>query len=243
MKQDAIRGALVIALLPIPITAPAQEQKPADEGSASLGYVGTTGNTESQTFEAQLRVILRRSDWTHNLELQSLYAEQDEEVNGERYYAQAKSDLDVSEDDYAFVKASYTDDRFTGFDYQATTSVGYGHHFYSRDDLALEAFGGLGYRYNSFPEGTAEVESEGEGILTLGENFRWAFSETTRLTQSLTTEIGEELTVSRFEVGLVSTLVGNLASKINFQVRHISDVPPDRENTDTQTTVSLVYEF
>jgi putative salt-induced outer membrane protein len=220
-----------------------QEEKPADEGSASVGYVGTTGNTESQTLETQLRYVMRRSDWAHNFDLQGLYAEQDEEVNGERYYLQVKSDYEITEDDYAFVKASYTDDRFTGFSYQATVSLGYGHYFYNRDELTLEVFSGLGYRYNELPEATEDADSEKEAIVTLGENFKWAVSENVRLTQSLTSEVGEELTVSRFELGLVSTLIGDLATKIAFQVRHISEVPPDRENTDTQTSVSLVYEF
>ncbi|MCW8193430.1 DUF481 domain-containing protein [Proteobacteria bacterium 005FR1] len=245
MKLVAIRRFSLFSLvLPLSAAVQAQEAKPANEGSASLGYVGTTGNTESQTFETQLRYIMRRSDWVHNFELQGLYAEQEEEVNGERLYLQGKSDYQITDDDYAFLKASYTDDRFTGFEYQATTSLGYGHYFYNRDDLVLETFGGLGYRYNKLPQADENgIESEGEGILTLGENFMWAFSESAKMTQSLSTEIGEELTVSRFELGLVSTLIGNLATKIAFQVRHISEVPEDRENVDTQTSVSLVYEF
>lgn len=245
MKSVSNRNVLLLPLiLPLSLAAQAQDAKPPDEGSASVGYVGTTGNTESQTFDTQLLYVMRRSNWVHNFELQALYAEQEEEVNGERLFLQGKSDYQIAEDEYAFVKASYTDDRFTGFEYQATASVGYGHYFYDREDLMLEAFGGLGYRYNELPETTTDgVDSEGEGIVTLGENFRWAFSENARMTQSLTTEIGEELTVSRFEVGLVSTLIGNIATKIAFQIRHISEVPPDRENTDTQSTVSLVYEF
>lgn len=234
------RCCLVIALLGGCV---AEEAPPPREGSASVGYVGTTGNTESQTFDAEFRYIRREAEWVHSLEFQGLYAEQDSEVNGERYFLKGKSDYKISGDDYLFAKASNTDDRFTGFDYQATVSTGYGHYFYNLDDLALETYGGLGYRYNALPADTLDEDSEGEVIVSLGENFKWQFSATTKLIQSLESEVGEELTVSRFEIGLVSQLIGKLASKIAFEARHISDVPAGRENTDTQTSVSLVYEF
>jgi putative salt-induced outer membrane protein len=63
------------------------------------------------------------------------------------------------------------------------------------------------------------------------------------LTQSFTTDIGEELTVSKFDIGLETNIIGSITTKIAFQARHISDVPVGTENTDTMTSVSLVYNF
>lgn len=234
-----VAAASVAALQSLAFAAYSQQPEPDYEASASLGYVGTTGNTESQTFETQLRYQLRKEQWVHAVEFQGLYTEQESVTSGERYFLQGKSDYQFREDHYMFGKASYNDDRFTGYEYQATASVGYGHYFYNREDFMLEAFGGLGYRYNELPD----ADSEGEGIVSLGENLKWELSETTSMTQSLISEIGDDLTVTRFEIGLISTLVGQLATKIAFQARHISEVPPDRDNTDTQTSVSLVYEF
>lgn len=230
---------ILLGIQLVALTVHAEDREPGSEGSAALGYVGTTGNTESQTFETQVRYVKRSEDWVHGLEFQGLYTEQESITSGERYFLQGKSDYRLGEDDYVFGKASYTDDRFTGFDYQATVSAGYGHYFYNRDDLLLETFVGLGYRYNAIPD----APGEGESMLSLGENLQWDFTDTTSMTQSLTSEIGEDLTVTKFEIGLISNLIGLLATKIAFQARHISEVPPERENTDTQTSVSLVYEF
>lgn len=233
----------VVGLQLLSFTVFSQEPAPDYEASASLGYVGTTGNTESQTFETQLRYLLRKDKWVHAAEFQGLYTEQDSITSGERYFLQGKSDYKFEEDHYLFGRLSYTDDRFTGYDYQASASVGYGHYFYNREDFLLEAFSGVGYRYSAVPDAVPDEDSEGEAILTLGENLKWELSDSTSMTQSLVSEIGDELTVTRFEIGLISTLVGQLATKIAFQARHISEVPPDRENTDTQTSVSLVYDF
>lgn len=219
----------------------AQEEGRSYEASISLGYVGTTGNTESQTFETLMKYSLQQARWTHGLQIQGLYTEQDDETSGERYFVEGKSDYEFEDNHYAFLKASYTDDRFTGFDYQATASAGYGHYFYNSSDLTLETYVGLGHRWNALRDD--EVDDERESIVTVGENLEWNFSDNSKLTQSLLSEVGEDLTVTRFEIALVSTLVSRLATKIAFQARHISDVPVDREKVDTQTSVSLVYEF
>src|SRR5690606_2724659 len=106
-------------------------------------------------------------------------------------------------------------------DYQASAAAGYGIFLLRDDVLSLETFGGPGYRHNELLDGT----SEGEMIVSLGENFSWQISGSSALTQSFTSEIGEELTVSRFEIGLISNIIDRIATKIAFQARNISEVP------------------
>jgi putative salt-induced outer membrane protein YdiY len=62
-------------------------------------------------------------------------------------------------------------------------------------------------------------------------------------TTTFNTDIGDELTVSRFEVGLESNIIDRLATKIAFQARNTSKVPVGNKKTDTLTSVSLVYSF
>lgn len=239
LKRIVFFSALVPALALCSMSAHAQGRETGHEASASLGYVGTTGNTESQTFETQLSYTLRSEDWVHAAQFQGLYTQQESVTNGERYYLQGKSDYQFGDDRYVYGKASYTDDRFSGFDYQAAVSGGYGHYFANREEFLLEAFAGAGYRQNA----VSDAGTDGEFIFSVGQNLEWDFNEAAGMTQSLESEIGGDLTVTRFEIGLVSDLVGELSTKLAFQIRNISQVPPGTENTDTQTSVSLVYEF
>ena len=85
--------------------------------------------------------------------------------------------------------------------------------------------------------------TEGEIMFTLGHNLAWRISETARLTQSFLSDIGDEVTVSRFEVGLESNIIDRLATKIAFQARNNSKVPVGNKKTDTLSSVSLVYSF
>jgi len=232
-----MRRPLCLFALLLPLAASAQEGN--SKASLSLGYVGTTGNTETETYNLEFLYRIGFDEWTHSLKFQALGSQENSLVKAERYYLENKSDYNFSDNDYVFARATVTDDRFSGFDYQASVSTGYGHYFLNDGNRLLEAFAGAGYRHNA-PVG---LPDEGEVIFTVGENFEWQLGISSRLTQSLTSEIGEDLTVSKFEIGLVSTIIGSIATKIAFQARHTSKVPVETEKTDTQTSVSLVYEF
>lgn len=214
-------------------------QERSYDAQISLGFVNATGNTETTTFNGTASLTLRQDVWTHTMKLEGLGSQEDEMTTAERYYFEDKSDYNFSDDQYFFVKGSYTDDRFSGFEYQATTSFGYGRHLIRNDDFELEAYGGTGYRYNDIED----EETEGEVLVSLGENLSWRISDSTALTQSLLTEVGEDRTVTKFEIGLESTIIARIATKIAFQVRNTSEVPEGREKTDTLTSVSLVYTF
>src|SRR5690606_9305407 len=62
------------------------------EASISLGYVGTTGNTETTTFNTELLATWRTERWTHNGKFQGLGAQENDVAKAERYYLEDKSD-------------------------------------------------------------------------------------------------------------------------------------------------------
>ena len=209
------------------------------EASIAFGYVGTSGNTDTDTYNTEVLFTLNTERLVHNLKFQALGSQENSQAKAERYFLQDKSDFNLDEDQYLYVKGSYTDDRFSGFDYQATVSGGYGRHRIMNDRFELQGFGGLGYRENDI----IGAGTEGEGIITLGEDFKWAISDNAELVQSFNTEIGETRTVSIFELGLETNIIGDITTKIAFQARNNSDVPVGRKKTDTLTSVSLVYSF
>lgn len=215
------------------------QEEPARELSVALGYVGTTGNTDTNAYNAEVLGTLRTERWTHNIKYQAMAAQEDDATTAERYYLEEKSDFGLTENSYLFGRGTYTDDRFSGFEYQASVAGGYGRYLIRSDNFNVQAFAGVGYRENSIIDGDAT----GEGIITVGESLAWQISDSTAVTQSFTSDIGDDLTVSRFEIGLVSNIIDRIATKIAFQLRNTSEVPVGNKKTDTQTSVSLVYTF
>lgn len=216
-----------------------EEERPYD-ASVALGYVGTSGNTDVTTVNTEFLLTYFDEDWTHNFEFSTLSSSQDNKGQAERYFIGNKSDYALmDEDKYLYIQASYTDDRFSGFDYQAMITSGYGQYFMKGNGKDLQGFLGVGYREND----SKTTGSEGEVVLTLGEEYDWAISETSSLTQALTFDIGDKRTITTFEIGLESNIIDRISTKIAFQYRNNSDVPTGIEKTDTQISISLVYTF
>lgn len=234
-------GLKLFLLLVISHSAFAQdaEERPYD-ASASVGYVGTSGNTEITTLNTEFLLTYYDEKWTHNFRFNALSSRENGTGKAERYVIANKSDYALmDEDKYLYALASYTDDRFSGFDYQAIATLGYGQYLIRGNGHDLQGFAGVGYRQND----SKATGSEGEAVLTLGEEYDWVISETSSLTQALTFDIGDKRTITTFEIGLESNIIDRISTKIAFQYRNNSDVPVGIEKTDTQTSISLVYTF
>ena len=231
--------AIAVLAQPLLVMPAAAQDELGYEASIAFGYVGTSGNTDTDTYNTEVLYTLNTERWEHNVKFQALGSQENSQAKAERYFLQDKSDYHLDEDQYLFIKGSYTDDRFSGFDYQATVSGGYGRHLIMNDRFELQGFGGLGYRENDI----IGAGTEGEVIVTLGEDFKWAISANAEFVQSFTTEIGNDRTVSVLELGLETNIIGDITTKIAFQARNNSDIPVGRKKTDTLTSVSLVYNF
>ncbi|MES2624146.1 MAG: DUF481 domain-containing protein [Pseudomonadota bacterium] len=234
-----LQRKLMSGLIAASISTVTLAQDDPFEASIALGYVGTTGNTDTTAFNTEALLKYQVMRWTHNAKFQALGAQDTDVTTAERYFLEEKSDFSLDENQYLFGKGSYNKDRFSGYEYQATVATGYGRYLIRNASFSLDGFGGVGYRQNDIVDG----ENEGEGIISVGQNIAWQISQNSALVQSFISDIGEELTVSRFEIGLQSNIIDRVATKIAFQARNTSEVPAGNKKTDTQTSVSLVYSF
>src|SRR5688572_14759278 len=82
----------------------AQDAEPPREASLGLGYVGTTGNTDTTTFNAEFLLTLRADSWTHNVKFQALGSQENSVTEAERYFLEDKSDYSLDDVQYLFGK-------------------------------------------------------------------------------------------------------------------------------------------
>lgn len=207
--------------------------------SAEVGLVSTSGNTETTSVNAKARVGYEYKRWVHNAQLDFLHASDDGETTAERTELRAKSRYYYADQDYLFARLRYEDDRFSGFDYQASEVLGYGHRFLSAEDLTVDLAAGAGLRQRKAEGG----DSENDPLLLLEGGLAWEVSETGTFTQDLTVEATEDNTWTESVTALSVRINGNLAMKASLTARHNSDVPEDVENTDTITAVNLVFDY
>jgi len=225
----------------------ADEDKSPWTSSVELGFIRTTGNTETQTTALKADVVYEVEKWRHSGHAEG-YGQESEDattgesvVSAERYELSGKSDYKFSELDYAFGQIKLKKDRFSGFEYENSLSLGYGRKAIKQDNMELDLEIGPGMRFYK-PD---NAESQDEALLVLAGKYWWAITGNSKFTQDLFFDIGEEYTESKSVTGISANINKTLALKFTYTIRHKSEVPDPTttEKTDTEAAVTLVYNF
>ncbi|TQV84489.1 DUF481 domain-containing protein [Aliikangiella coralliicola] len=213
-------------------------------GSVEFGYVAVSGDNESDSLNGRFTLGYEVGRWRHAgaLATQSSSTEDSNGVKTEarKFTAQAKSDYKFSKYAYAFGIADYDDTKDSGFDYQASLALGAGYRFIEDESHTLDGELGFGTRESKI-EATSETNSE--GIVRLAGLYKWKINKNAEFEQKLSSEIGDDNTVSKSYSGLSANIMESLALKVSYSVKHQSDVPVGNEKTESVTSFTVVYSF
>lgn len=239
-------GVCVVATLLL--CAPVWAEEEADgpwSGKASLGYLATSGNTNSSNLNSAFSVGYAKGKWEHGFHASAIFASTEDVVTGdevttaEAYEAGWKSQLNFSEHNYLFGQVDWRKDRFSGYDQQFAQVLGYGRRLLDKEKHKLNAEIGAGARQSDLADGTHEDETIVRGAL----DYNWKISENSAFQQRLAVESGNENTYTESVTKLSASLIGNLALVASYTIKNNSDVPVGTEETDTFTALSLEYTF
>lgn len=239
--HGAMRLAVIVLAIFVAKNASAQEE-PLErwQGEAEAGFLLTSGNTDTEKIDARLAVILNVSQrWKNELALAALYSEDSGEAGAERYEAFAKSDYKFSRSNFAYAKARYENDRFAGFSYRFSESVGYGRYLLQSERFTLRLEAGPGATQIKLNDGKTEESL----ILSVAGSFQWRFTKSATFKENIASDIASGQAVTESVTSLQSLLVGNLSLKASFTVRDDSGAPPGVKRTDTRTSLTLVVSF
>lgn len=238
MRFTLILGALWLAAS----TAFGQAAPPDPfKGSATLGYLATSGNTDSTNANAALGIELQREVWGHNFDVAAVTASNDEVRTAEAYRADYKARRTFGENErsYLFGTAGWRQDRFSAYDREVSQAVGYGRRLIDNAMHALNAEIGAGSRLAELRDGPEERDGIARGAL----DYTWTLSETSSFEQDLIVESGSTNTAIESVSALKARIVGALAVVLSYRVKRNSDVPVGVAARDTFTSISLEYGF
>lgn len=223
-------------------------------GDGELGLAVARGNSRSESLNGALGLAWEDSEWKHEFSLAGLRTRG--EVTGDfdgdgsdetryaltanRYVLGGATSLKMTERSYWKTAMRYENDDFAAYDWQATVALNYGIRLVDGDrgHFAIEA--GPGYRR---VRDAVLGEASGE-FITRGEmDALWQLTATTHLEDVLLVEAGSDNTFAQNDLALVVAMSDALALKVGLQTRHNTDVAPGRANTDTLSTLNLVYRF
>lgn len=234
--------ALVLCSLSGAALAQAPAAAPPDPftGSAALGYLSTSGNTEASSLNSSLKISWDiDGPWKHDFTALAIRASTDDVTTAEAYAAGYKGQRDFSATSYIFFTGDWRQDEFSGYDRQVSETVGYGRRLLDTPRHMLAIEGGAGAKQSELNTG----EELDEAIVRGGLDYLLTLTESSSFNQKLLIEQGDDNRYMESTSAVKTRIVRNLALVVSYVIKTNSDVPVGIVNTDRFTAISLEYGF
>ena len=244
MKKSILKSTLLTGFLMAGIgqswADEESESKGKWSGSGQLGLTSTSGNSDTESIAAGLKIKYETGNWINDMGLDILQASSNDVDTAERFIITSKTGYKFSEKNYTFYGTRYENDNFTGFDYVNTSSAGWGHKFKDTDKNRLITEIGLGYKIEAL-----DIDRrENTGLAFTGKlDYMRQLTETMTFENFTTLESTDDNTFVQNDAGFSFKVNAKFAVKLVHQLRHNTDVPAGRNNTDTLVSANLVYDF
>jgi len=214
-------------------------------GNFALGYLASTGNTDDSSATFEFTTGWDKDVWHHALHGKTYSASTENDATAENYELDWKTKYDITARDYVFGEYDWNKDRFSSYPRQSFLTAGYGRRILDSERFILNAEIGAGYTKQRAIISQTEfetVEETQEGSqFSVGSDFTWNITDTSSFGQSITVYSSSDNTRTEAETSLKAAIIGSLSLVLSYKVQNNSDVAPDRERTDTYTTIALDY--
>lgn len=225
-------------------------------GSVVFNLAQATGNTENTVLGGNFALSLKTGRFVNALEAGGNYTEtttQDaagleiSDVTQNNWFLQYQTDFELSDRTFLYGRARYDEDQFSGFDRKAFIGAGVGHDIVRNQKVELSVLVGPGVQYFELERPNPEPDDFERSITSaavfLGQNFKYIIRENVTFEQGLDATIADENTTLANVMSLKTNLTEKLSSRISYSVKHETDPPEGREQTDTLLSVSIGYDF
>lgn len=253
---------LTLTTLALAVTATAQEQpEPAWKGSLGLGYVATSGNSDTSTLGLDFGLTRVPDPWGLELKAAATRAEDNSVTTAERYVLLFKAKRALSERWELFGSLGGEKDQFAGFDLRYLVGAGATYKALTGPKHLLSFDGGLTWTREEPVDLLTDagyIEQDAYDYMggILAASYAYQISETSKVSEVLTwlpnfDQTSDWRVVS--ETALQAAISSRLALKLGYLIRYdhepavagvdLAGTPYYFDDTDTTTTLSVVYNF
>jgi len=246
MSDRMLRVAALafVSMLAVPV---AQAQW---TGKGEAGISLASGNTDTKTGNAAIEFADTVGKWKHTFGFDGVYASASAATTAQRWAIYEQSDFNFDPRNFAFGAARFEDDRFSGFLYQATLSTGVGRHFIDSNSTKLTAAIGIGYKnfatrdvYDADGNLLEAHSTDNQAIVRGTLTYEHKLTATTTILDKFLIEAGSQNTFLQNDLSLQVKINTRLALAVGYSLRDNTNPPTGFKETDTLTTLNLVYEI
>ena len=234
--------AVILLTLAGPALAQAPAAPPADPfiGNVSLGYLATSGNTESKNANASMEATWDLDGpWKHDWTALAINARTDGITTAESYTAGYKAQRAFSETSYLFFSGDWRRDRVLGLRQPGLRS----HRLRPQAPRHGPPDAGARRRRRRQAVGVDDRRGARRSDRPRRARLRAAHQRASEFNQKLLLEQGDDNRYTESTSALKARIVGNIALVFSVVIKSNSDVPVGIENTDRFASISLEYAF
>lgn len=243
MKRLAVLTFSLVFFNTQVLAHPHFDKHPFWDGSVHFGGVLNTGNTDNKQINGALNLSYKKRPWEGRMNLTGEWTRTNHETRAKNAGFEGQLQHYYTDWDFFFGNYKFKWNPFGTYDRVHTGVGGYGRHLIKNDVTELTVQFGPGYRANRV---AGAKEHEGEPLFHANGLFSYKFNEETSFNQTVGTEKGSFNTYSKAVSAIRTKMIHNVSLEISYTAEHNTHIPKDsknRQNLDTSTKISLIYEF
>jgi len=243
IRRSIILASLILAFSSAAVAqAPPTPPPPEREGSAEFAFVGTSGNSSTQTIGVAGELILRPMPWETRVKTAYVRNESDDELKAQVFLLTARAQRRLRPRLSGYGQYAYERDRFAGIvnrnvaegglsflwvdqpsqKFVVDGSAGYANEERLVGENISTAVSDAGVLYTLKISGTSEISEDGHSVFSLSDSHDWRYTNIVALTAK------------------VSTI---FSLKLSNTVRYVNLPVTGFKGTDVVTSVALVAKF
>jgi len=258
VRQYTLTALCLLPLMSYAVSAEDTEKKPEYTASAELGFLYKTGNTKSADIKAGFNLQHEKDKWrsvvafnilAKKLEKEDAAGNEEFETTDNKWDILTQTNYTIGEEgkNYLYGNLAYEQDKFSGFESQSSFSAGWGRHWYETETSSLFADVGPGVQYDvTRATDTKASESNTSFIIQAQALYTHKFNDYVQFKQYLVakqaTESGDN-SIYKSETSITAQLIDSLQLKFALRIDYDTEVEPEFENTNTETSMTLIYNF
>ncbi|MDP7591333.1 MAG: DUF481 domain-containing protein [Litorilituus sp.] len=253
-RKLALASLCIIPFFSFTTVAEESKVKSPYTASTELGFLYKTGNTKSIDVKAGFNLKYELEKWRSTLAFNILAKKIEEEddkgkksfeTTDNKWDILAQTNYTIGEEDknYLYGNLAHEQDKFSGFESQSSLSAGWGRNWYTTETSSFFADIGPGVKYDVT---RATNKSSTNLIIQAQALYTHQFNEHVEFKQYIVarqaTQSGEN-SVYKSETSVTAQLIDSLQLKFALRVDYDTEVQAGFENTNTETSMTLIYNF
>ena len=223
------------------VLKPEKDKKTAVyKGSLDFGATVANGNSKEQSIQSNFDLKYNFNKKVSNIIAARAENQKTNDVRTrEKYYVNNQTRKNISAFNFKFLEMEFVSDRFGGYNYRTSETIGIGRKLLDDEKLKLTIQSSIGLRQVKLITG----EKNNNVIIRFGSNFSVDINEHVSFSEAIDVSFDKNATITRSDTNLKILISKSLYLKFGVLIQHVSEVPANTKKSDVTSGLKVGYEF